>query len=93
MLHKDHHTYTNDPKRDPEIMGGNPANSVPGDFYSYATKILRVGGGKFGMGVWSARMAILVSGARGHVVGYSGFDPVPQVHTSLYMYTYICVCI
>jgi hypothetical protein len=22
-------------------------------------------------------MAILISGARGHVVGYSGFDPVP----------------
>ena len=36
-----------------------------------------MGGGKFGMGVWSARLAILISGARGEVVGYSGFDPVP----------------
>ena len=39
MLHKDHHTYTNDPKRDPEIMAGNPANSMPGDMKSYITKV------------------------------------------------------
>jgi fatty acid desaturase len=39
MLHKDHHTYTNDPNRDPEIMAGDPANSMPGDLWAYATKV------------------------------------------------------
>lgn len=78
MLHKDHHTYTNDPSRDPEIMAGSPSNALPGDYVSYVTKILRIGGGKFGLGVWSTRMAILFNCASGHVVGYSGFDPVPE---------------
>eukprot|EP00965_Chrysotila_dentata_P190100 6173684-Pleurochrysis_carterae.AAC.2 len=46
MLHKDHHTYTNDPARDPELLAGSPHNAMPGDFQSYVTKILRIGGGK-----------------------------------------------
>ncbi|CAE8582941.1 unnamed protein product [Polarella glacialis] len=78
MLHKDHHTYTNDPARDPEIMAGSPANALPGDIYSYVTKILRIGGGKYGLGVWSARVAILTTCAAGRIVGYSGFDLVPE---------------
>ena len=32
MLHKDHHTYTNDPARDPEIMTGSPRNGIV-DFF------------------------------------------------------------
>lgn len=78
MLHKDHHTYTNDPLRDPELLAGSPSNALPDSFASYVKKILRIGGGKFGLGVWSARVAILWAGANGRVVGYSGFDPVPK---------------
>jgi len=78
MLHKDHHTYTNDPARDPELLAGSPHNAMPGDFQSYVTKILRIGGGKFGLGVWSSRLAVLIFGAQGKIVGYSGFDPVPD---------------
>mmetsp|Transcript_17986 Transcript_17986/g.22097 ORF Transcript_17986/g.22097 Transcript_17986/m.22097 type:complete len:340 (-) Transcript_17986:874-1893(-) len=78
MLHKDHHTYTNDPARDPEIMSGSPRNSLPNGYVSYIQKILRIGGGKYFLGVWSTRVAILVNCARGNIVGYSGFDPVPE---------------
>mmetsp|Transcript_10355 Transcript_10355/g.13598 ORF Transcript_10355/g.13598 Transcript_10355/m.13598 type:complete len:377 (-) Transcript_10355:64-1194(-) len=78
MLHKDHHTYTNDPARDPEIMSGHPRNSLPGGFVAYLQKIMRIGGGYLGLGVWSTRAAILFNCARGKVVGYSGFDPVPE---------------
>lgn len=78
MLHKDHHTYTNDPTRDPELMAGSPSNAMPGSVSDYIKKVLRIGGGKYGLGVWSARAAILWAGANGRVVGYSGFDPVPS---------------
>jgi fatty acid desaturase len=78
MLHKDHHTYTNDPARDPEIMAGVPANSMPGSFEAYITKLLRIGGGKYRLGAWSARLAVLINCAAGRIVGYSGFDPVPE---------------
>mmetsp|Transcript_54449 Transcript_54449/g.151698 ORF Transcript_54449/g.151698 Transcript_54449/m.151698 type:complete len:479 (+) Transcript_54449:78-1514(+) len=78
MLHRDHHTYTNDPARDPEIMAGSPANALPDSLSSYVTRVLRVGGGRFGLGVWSTRVAILWNCARGSIVGYSGSDPVPD---------------
>jgi hypothetical protein len=78
MLHRDHHTYTNDPTRDPELLAGSPANSMPTSRAAYAKHVLRLGGGDFGFGVWAARARILAAGARGTVVGYSGSDLVPQ---------------
>lgn len=63
MLHKDHHTYTNDPTRDPEIMAGEPANSMPGDLWAYATKVRgraeRGGGGRGWGGGWQAVARLL----------------------------------
>ena len=59
-------------------MAGSPSNALPGSLTAYVQKILRIGGGKFGLGVWSARVAVLWAGANGRVVGYSGFDPVPK---------------
>ncbi|KAJ1444555.1 hypothetical protein M885DRAFT_627020 [Pelagophyceae sp. CCMP2097] len=82
MLHKDHHTFTNDPRRDPELLANSPANSMPGTHGAYLKNILRLGGGKLGLGVWSARLQILCAGANGDVVGYSGFDAVPRAKAS-----------
>jgi fatty acid desaturase len=38
---------------------------------------LRIGGGKYGLGVWSSRFGVLLNCAQGNIVGYSGFDPIP----------------
>ena len=79
MLHKQHHIYTNNPDYDPELTGSSPRNKIPITFDAYVKNILRLGSGKFGLGVWSSRIAILINSAMGNLVGYTGYDPLSEV--------------
>lgn len=83
LLHKEHHTFIGDPKRDAELVGGSKGfeegfRKVPDSkfdyFYNYALLLYKIPKEKFGS---------LVNCAAGHPVDYSGWQwNIPRsIHT------------